>query len=125
MSDFVDIDDILHEIATAMDGIADEVFVQKVPKAIPERLDSYLLIVMRNEVNNQFAYKRTYAQIYAVAKDKANGVMNVPLINEMTETIFSKFPYHGEGFTLTSPTITPYRSIEGFSYAIINSQLTI
>lgn len=121
----IDLTGIQQWLTTQTEGIAEKVFIDKIPKALSEDLRSYIYIIMGNRVMDYGAFKRVNVIISAVAKDRQPGYANKTEINRMVNEVMGLFPMVTEQWSLISPTVMPSRSITGFSYASITAQLTI
>lgn len=125
MSYAVNILKIQKILAETFTGIGKSVYINLVPSATTGRVGDYVVITTRSMVRDKGAYKRTYANISVVVKDRDNGRENSERIDEMTEAVLSKFPIVGDGFQAISPEVTYGGSMTGFSYATITTDLII
>lgn len=120
-----DIGHIQQMLCDIFSGIGEDVKLNLVPKASPERLDSYVLISMKNRIMDYGAYARTTVIISAVAKNKQPGIENGTEINRMVNEILSRFPVTNGTFSLITPEVSPFKGITGFSYANIIADMII
>ena len=110
-----------------MEGVAEKVFVDKIPKALPTKLVTYVYITTSSRVMDYGAYKRLSATINVVAKDRQPGYANKTEINRMVNEVLAKFPIRDDakGWVISMPIVQPSRTITGFSYASITVTIQI
>lgn len=114
-------------IESNVQGIAEKVFIDKIPKALPTNLATYLYLQLNGRVMDYGAFKRLSATINVVAKDRQPGYANKTEINRMVNEVLAKFPLRNDdkGWVMSMPSVQPSRTITGFSYASITVTIQI
>ena len=114
-------------IESNMQGIAEKVFIDKIPKALPTKLATYLYLQLNGRVMDYGAFKRLSATINVVAKDRQPGYANKTEINRMVNEVLAKFPLRDDnkGWVVSMPCVQLSRTITGFSYASITVTIQI
>lgn len=119
----MDIGKINNLLESTFEGIGEAVYINQVPKAHVDRHECYVMVQMRNSVDNQGAWQRTYVTIHLVARDRKSGLENGEAIDRMVKQALERFPIVSEGITIISPEVVPWRRLTGFSYATISAQM--
>ena len=114
-------------IESNVQGIAEKVCIDKIPKALPTNLATYLYLQLNGRVMDYGAFKRLSATINVVAKDRQPGYANKTEINRMVNEVLAKFPLRDDnkGWVVSMPSVQPSRTITGFSYASITVTIQI
>jgi hypothetical protein len=114
-------------IESNVQGIAEKVFIDKIPKALPTNLATYLYLQLNGRVMDYGAFKRLSATINVVAKDRQPGYANKTEINRMVNEVLAKLPLRDDenGWVASMPSVQPSRTITGFSYASITVTIQI
>lgn len=114
-------------IESNMQGIAEKVFLDKIPKALPTNLKTYIYITTGGRVMDYGAFKRLSATINVVARDRQPGYANKTEINRMVNEVLAKLPLRDDenGWVASMPSVQPSSTITGFSYASVTVTIRI
>lgn len=121
----IDLTGIQQWLVSQLEGIAEDIFVDKIPKAMPTKLNTYLLLQSGSRVMDYGAFQRMSITINVVAKDRQQGFANKTEVNRMVNDVLALFPMVNDKYSVISPIVSPSRTITGFSYASITAELTI
>ena len=113
--------DILKQIADAVTGIGEKVFITDRPAAEQKAMKDFVVIQDKGST-----YQDTYCQINVFAHDRSNGIENTVRLDEMQMEVVSKFPIVTELFSAVSPRLLPGGNDGlGFHSLIIQAKLII
>jgi hypothetical protein len=107
------------------EGIGENTYFGKMPKAVSERKNDYVLITTAGRIKDFGGYKALSVAINAVVRDRQPGLVNANRISEMVDAILAKIPATTDNYSLISPSVLPIKGITGFSYASISVELRI
>ena len=112
--------DILKQIADAVTGIGEKVFITDRPAAEQKAMKDFVVIRLQQTIQD------TYCQINVFAHDRSNGIENTVRLDEMQMEVVSKFPIVTELFSAVSPRLLPGGNDGlGFHSLIIQAKLII
>ena len=113
--------DILKQIADAVTGIGEKVFITDRPAA-----EQKAIRLPQTIQDKGSTYQDTYCQINVFAHDRSNGIENTVRLDEMQMEVVSKFPIVTELFSAVSPRLLPGGNDGlGFHSLIIQAKLII
>lgn len=100
--------DILKQIADAVTGIGEKVFITDRPAAEQKAMKDFVVIRLPQTIQDKGStYQDTYCQINVFAHDRSNGIENTVRLDEMQMEVVSKFPIVTELFSAVSPRLLP------------------
>jgi len=122
---YINIEHIEKTLYDKLSEIVDNVYVNKHPLSITERLKEFAMVRVARIIHNYGAYKQTtgYVDLYVRLRD--SGVENSTEIHELTNKVMTLFPYSDDCFSIISPSLT-FGDIEGeFTRIMIRLDLII
>ena len=113
--------DILKQIADAVTGIGEKVFITDRPAAEQKAMKDFVVIRLPQTIQDKGS---TYQNVFA--HDRSNGIENTVRLDEMQMEVVSKFPIVTELFSAVSPRLLPGGNDGlGFHSLIIQAKLII
>ena len=93
------------EIHNWLGGIADAVYVNNAPQAVPEPQSSYIVASVGSSLQINTPYKSGNCYIYIFVKNKESGVQNSLEIDRITNAVLGKLPLVTEHVQLIAPRV--------------------
>lgn len=131
----VSIKSLYYDIGNAVGGICDKVYARSRPKAVDEKINSYIVVsfpssIFNNEMNDDGSYNdyTTTAQIEIYVRDKVQAknpnTFDVSTVDEKVKAVMSRFPISTDNIIVTSPRVSLQADDgDGFSVTIIQGRL--
>lgn len=126
---------LYQDIYKSVCGICDKTYLRSRPKAVDERVGSYIVIylpyaIRNNEISSDGEYNSfsTTAQIEVYVRDKVSASnpnqFNVNAMDDIVEKVRGVFPIVTENIVVSSPSITLQTDDgDGFGVTIIQGNL--
>lgn len=122
---WIDIKNIEQRLCEMVGTVVDTIFLNNAPIAVAEQSDSFAVVEIGSEIQDFYAYKKTYLYIYLYVREKLSSVEDAATIHDLSNKVLELFPYSDELMSVISPTVTYGGRLDTLSRIIIGCELII
>lgn len=119
-----DISKLLKTLYDRVDGIGERTFTSDRPKAVPDKMERFVVVELPVRLSDRHAYGETTARVRLYVRDKPSGVEDVEKAAEMQREVFRLFPWHADGYQFGKPVTIPMGS-DGNGFHIYAMQINV
>lgn len=116
--------EIMADLNKRLEGKSDKILFGFRQKVSPDRLNDFITVIIPRLDGR--VQQSGSATIDIACRNKANGMENVPRLQELADSVTSLFPITGKRYALTSPSIVlKGEDGTGFSHWLVMARLKV